>query len=169
MSVSLPVLYLYVTQDNQYLVTLYKQAIESHNRHVLNDSFPNSGFDLYIPSTQMIPYVSNMTGTLVDLQIKGEMKDNNKSYAYYLYPRSSMTKTPLMLSHSAGIIDSGYRGFIKASLRNLSQTDYEIEKGTRLVQIVHPTMEAFTVQLVNDESELSITTRGAGGFGSTGK
>jgi|TARA_B110000114_G_scaffold125919_1_gene131956 dUTP pyrophosphatase len=117
----------------------------------------------------MIPYVSNMTGTLVDLQIKGEMKDNNKSYAYYLYPRSSMTKTPLMLSHSAGIIDSGYRGFIKASLRNLSQTDYEIEKGTRLVQIVHPTMEAFTVQLVNDESELSITTRGAGGFGSTGK
>lgn len=169
MSVSLPVLYLYVTQDNQYLVTLYNQAIESHNRHVLNDSFPNSGFDLYIPSTQMIPYVSNMTGTLVDLQIKGEMKDNNKSYAYYLYPRSSMTKTPLMLSHSAGIIDSGYRGFIKASLRNLSQTDYEIEKGTRLVQIVHPTMEAFTVQLVNDESELSITTRGAGGFGSTGK
>ena len=169
MSISLPVLYLYVTQDNQYLVTLYKQAIESHNRHVLNDSFPNSGFDLYIPSTQMIPYVSNMTGTLVDLQIKGEMKDNNKSYAYYLYPRSSMTKTPLMLSHSAGIIDSGYRGFIKASLRNLSQTDYEIEKGTRLVQIVHPTMEAFTVQLVDDDSELSITTRGAGGFGSTGK
>jgi dUTP pyrophosphatase len=155
MSVSLPV--------------LYKQAIESHNHHVLNDSFPNSGFDLYIPSTQIVPYTSNMTGTLVDLQIKGEMKDNNKSYAYYLYPRSSMTKTPLMLSHSAGIIDSGYRGFIKASLRNLSQTDYEIEKGTRLVQIVHPTMQAFTVQLVNDESELSITTRGAGGFGSTGK
>lgn len=169
MSASSSVLYLYVNQENKYLVTLYEQAIKSHNEHVLNDPFPNSGFDLYIPASDTVPYKSDMNGTLVDLQIKGEMKDNNKSYAYYLYPRSSLSKTPLMLSHSAGIIDSGYRGFMKASLRNLSQNDYKIEQGTRLVQIIHPTMDAFTVQLVSDESQLSSTSRGTGGFGSTGK
>lgn len=164
-----PILYLYVKDTNTKLIDLYKTAVEKHNTHVQTDEYPNSGFDLYIPSTQSIDYKEDMNGTLVDLQVKCEMKDSANSIAYYLYPRSSLSKTPLMLSHSVGIIDCGYRGFIKASLRNLHKNSYDVEFGSRLTQIVHPTMKPFLIELVSNENDLSSTTRGQGGFGSTGK
>jgi len=166
---SLPTLYLYANTDNTELVKLYESSIDAHNNHVQNDPFPNSGFDLFIPETHILDAREDMHGTLVDLQVKCEMSKKGKPLAYYLYPRSSLSKTPLMLSHSAGIIDSGYRGFIKASLRNLGKSAYTVEHGTRLVQIVHPKMKPFLVTLVRHDTELSSTTRGTGGFGSTGK
>ena len=43
------------------------------------------------------------------------MLNNDKNIGYYLYPRSSISKTPLILANSVGIIDSGYRGNIKAA------------------------------------------------------
>jgi dUTPase len=46
--------------------------------------------------------------------------------------------------------------------------NYTVEKHNRLLQICHPKLEPFIVKLV-DESELSETERGEGGFGSTGK
>jgi dUTP pyrophosphatase len=73
------------------------------------------------------------------------------------------------MSNSVGIIDSGYRGFIKASFRNLSPNDYTIEENSRLVQICHPSLKPFVVRLLEHEEELSITARDVGGFGSTGK
>ena len=48
-----------------------------------------------------------------------------------------------------------------------SYNTYEIEKNTRLVQICLPTLEPFHINIV-DESQLSQTSRGSGGFGSTG-
>ena len=107
---------------------------------------------------------------LIDMFIKCEMIDNNKqrSVGFYVYPRSSMSKTPLMLGNHVGIIDSGYRGSIKVALRNLMQNErVKLDKLTRLVQICAPDLSAFNVIMV-DESELSNTERGDGGFGSTG-
>ena len=166
-----PCLHLYVNQDNAELIHVYKEAVKKHNLHIASDPFPNAGFDLYIPDTIDIYYDPHCHGKLVDLQVKSEMRDNDQSLAYYLYPRSSLSKTPLMLSHSVGIIDCGYRGNIKASLRNLSgsASPYVVEKHSRLVQIVHPTMRPFMIELVKRETDLSCTTRGEGGFGSTGK
>ena len=47
---------------------------------------------------------------------------------YYLYSRSSTgSKTPLRLSNSVGIIDSGYRGNIKACFDNINNSDFEPE------------------------------------------
>ena len=171
MSFGFPCLRLYVNQDNADLVQVYADAVKKHNSHVTTDPFPNAGFDLYIPERVDILYDPNCRGELVDLQVKSEMRENNQPLAYYLYPRSSLSKTPLMLSHSVGIIDCGYRGNIKASLRNLSGciSPYWVEKHSRLVQIVHPMMKPFMVELVTQESDLSSTTRGEGWFGSTGK
>ena len=106
---------------------------------------------------------------ILDMGIKCEMIDSDgKSIAYYIYPRSSISKTPLMLANSVGIIDSGYRGNIKIALRNaMPKTNYRIEKHVRLTQICLPSLESFIVKLV-DKSELSDTVRGEGGFGSTG-
>ena len=90
---------------------------------------------------------------------------NNKNTSYYLYPRSSIIKTPLRLSNSVGIIDAGYRGNIIACVDNIKNYEFKIEKGSRLFQICGPTLEPIEIRVIN---ELSNSQRGSGGFGSTG-
>jgi dUTP pyrophosphatase len=87
--------------------------------------------------------------------------------AFYLYPRSSTgSRTPIRLSNSVGIIDSQYRGEITAVLDNLSSDDYIMHKGERYFQICAPDLCPIQFELVD---ELDKTSRGTGGFGSTGK
>ena len=139
------------------LLDVYKPAIERHNNSILTDEHPNSGFDLFIPND------INCKGgavTFLNHGVKCRMKDNS---GYYLYARSSISKTPLMMANSTGIIDSGYRGDIIGAVRNFSE-DYVVEKNTRLFQICHASLRPFSVSIV---SELDQTTRGEGGFGST--
>jgi dUTP pyrophosphatase len=88
-----------------------------------------------------------------------------KGVSYLLLPRSSISKTPLRLSNSIGLIDSGYRGEITAMVDNLSDIAFEVAAGTRLFQIVNGPLSPFTFSLVD---ELDATSRGTGGFGSTG-
>jgi dUTP pyrophosphatase len=166
-------LYLYVKSENHELVELYKDHVKNHNDKIMSDEYPNSGFDLFIPHDTT--FQKEIDSVFVDLEVKCEMTyhERNKmaeTSAYYVYPRSSMSKTPLMLANHTGIIDSGYRGFLIAALRYLKSRDeqYEVEKHTRLLQICHPSLCPILVKLV-DESDLSTTKRGAGGFGSTGK
>jgi dUTP pyrophosphatase len=81
-------------------------------------------------------------------------------------PRSSISKTGLMLSNSCGTIDSGYRGSItfKFLIINNMQTQYEA--GDRIGQIIIRKLEY--VEFV-EVDELGESERGAGGFGSTGR
>jgi dUTPase len=75
-----------------------------------------------------------------------------------------------MLANHTGIIDCGYRGSLIGALRWLNinnESEYVLEKNTRLLQICHPTLCRVFVWLVFEE-ELSNTSRGSGGFGSTG-
>jgi dUTP pyrophosphatase len=169
-------LYLYVKSENNELVELYKKHVKKHNENIMTDEYPNSGFDLFIPRDTV--FEKEFESVFVDLEVKCEMtyhKQHNstETAAYYVYPRSSMSKTPLMLANHTGIIDSGYRGFLIAALRYLKSHNYAmpkhtVEKHTRLLQICHPTLCPIIVKLV-DENELSTTLRGEGGFGSTGK
>jgi len=95
---------------------------------------------------------------------------HDKTCAFNVHPRSSISKTQLMLANHTGIIDSGYRGNLIGAFRWLkhdSTTQYIVEKHTRLLQICHPSLCGIHVKLV-DESELSNTSRGSGVFGSTG-
>ena len=66
----------------------------------------------------------------------------------------------------AGVIDSGYRGEVKIVMINLSQKPFVIAKGMKIAQmLVQPVI---TMEVV-ESNELKETTRGEGGFGSTGK
>ena len=85
--------------------------------------------------------------------------------AYFLIPRSSISKTPLRMSNSIGLIDGGYRGELMMSLDNIKGDFHVLTKGTRIAQLVAHDVSPITYQLVE---ELETTTRGAGGFGSTG-
>ena len=129
----------------------------------------DSGFDLYVPEDTIIkPFYKIEQGTLVNLQIQCEMLDNDMNVGYYLYPRSSIYKTPLRLSNSVGIIDAGYRGNIMACVDNHSREEYTIKKGTRLFQICAGDLSPFQTIILNDDEKLSLTIRGNKGFGSTG-
>lgn len=81
-------------------------------------------------------------------------------------PKSGLAlKSGLTVLNTPGTIDHGYRGEIKVILINLSEEDYHIEAGQKIAQlVVAPVAYANFVEV----DELSETTRGEGGFGSTG-
>ena len=91
--------------------------------------------------------------------------ENQDGKGYFLFPRSSISKTPLRMANSIGLIDAGYRGEIMAVCDNIKDYDFSIKKGDRLFQLVSSDLSDIEFTIVN---ELSDTTRGAGGFGSTG-
>ncbi|MBN2367804.1 dUTP diphosphatase [Candidatus Woesearchaeota archaeon] len=66
----------------------------------------------------------------------------------------------------AGVIDSGYRGEIKIVMKNLGKEDFEIKKDMKIAQIlIQPVVRANLVE----KDSLEDTSRGEGGFGSTGR
>lgn len=84
----------------------------------------------------------------------------------FIFPRSSIgAKTPLRLSNSAGIIDSGYRGELGVLYDNFSNDDYTIHKGDRIAQLLVMPSYRFLPKQVDI---LETSDRGAAGFGSTG-
>ena len=124
----------------------------------------DSGLDLFF--TENININPKET-KLISLGIRCEAypdKNKDRNISYYLYPRSSISKTPLRMSNSVGIIDAGYRGPLMVSIDNISDDMYEIKQGQRLFQLCSPTLEAISFELTDVLSE---TTRGEGGFGST--
>lgn len=88
-------------------------------------------------------------------------------YEAQIRPRSGLAlKHGITVLNSPGTIDADYRGEIKVLLVNLGSELFTIEPGERIAQMIIATHEKATWQLV---SELTSTTRGAGGYGSTGK
>jgi dUTP pyrophosphatase len=163
-----PVLYLYVDPSITGLRDVYEEHVAKHNTEMAQSKYANSGFDVFSAVTTAVPPEAYKT-QMIKLGIHAEMRDSDQEpTAYYLMPRSSFSKTPLIQSNSIGLIDSGYRGQIMAPVRNLSNIPYIVESDTRLFQLCHPQAKPFMVKLVNDLSELSQTERGDGGFGSTG-
>lgn len=67
--------------------------------------------------------------------------------------------------NTPGTIDSDYRGEVKVILANLGEDDFQITKGDRIAQIVVAPVQHAKMMEVEDIDE---TSRGAGGFGSTG-
>ena len=120
----------------------------------------DAGLDLYI--LEDLSFLPGET-KLVKLGISCEPEDGK---AYFLFPRSSISKTPIRLANSIGLIDGGYRGEIMAACDNIKDYEYKIEKGQRLFQLVAANCDAISYEIAND---LSDTTRGDGGFGSTGE
>jgi len=176
-------LMLYVDSKDEECKSTYINKSLEHNKKVETNEFPDSGFDLFIPTDYCSDefYNKNRLSDVtfkMPLQIKCAMIDmkNEKFVGYYLYPRSSIIKTPFRLANSVGIIDSGYRGEITGVVdKNDPINDWKFvltrycKKMDRLFQICSPNLSAFTVEIVDNESDLGITERGQGGFGSTGR
>ena len=125
----------------------------------------DAGLDIFTPETIVVP-PRGMGKVVTGISCEAFTDDMEKGLSYYMYPRSSIVKTPFRLANSVGIIDRDYRGNLIACFDNISDEEYVIEKGTRLIQICAPNLEPIEFKLV---TELSETKRGKGGYGSTGK
>jgi len=75
------------------------------------------------------------------------------------------TKHGITLPNSPGTIDSDYRGELRVALINLGRAPFTIEHGMRVAQLVISPVAHAAVELVES---LDDTSRGSGGFGSTG-
>jgi dUTP pyrophosphatase len=86
--------------------------------------------------------------------------------AAFVHPRSGMAlKYGITVLNTPGTIDSNYRGEIGVILYNASKTNFVINVGDRIAQLVF--QEVLTVQF-EQVSSLDTSDRGTGGFGSTG-
>lgn len=148
--------------NDQELKNKYLNHIISHNKF---NEYPNAGFDLFCPED--VIYANSLFK--LDTQVVCSMyKPDGSPCSYYMYPRSSVSKTNLRLANSVGIIDSGYRGNL-IGVFDVKDNKINVEKYTRLLQICSPTLDPINVELVSSLDELGLTDRGSGGFGSTGK
>ena len=88
-------------------------------------------------------------------------------YVALVFARSGLgIKHGIAPANCVGVIDSDYRGEIMVGLQNSGDTDYTVQPGDRIAQLMITPVVQAQVTLVD---ELDDTARGAGGFGSTGK
>ena len=89
-----------------------------------------------------------------------------KNFEIQIRPRSGLAaKSQISVLNTPGTIDADYRGELKVILINLSDKVFVVEKGLRIAQMVLcPIIKATLKEVTN----LEVTDRGSGGFGSTG-
>lgn len=123
----------------------------------------SAGADLYAcmqDKVEVGPGQSVMIPTGIAMEIP-------KGYAGLVFARSSMgAKRGLAPANKVGVIDSDYRGEIRVVLHNHSGEPQSVEPGERVAQLL--IVPVFTPGFQEAE-KLSDTSRGTGGFGSTGK
>ena len=179
-----------ILNDNE-LLNMYKNRIQKHNNSVVNDLYPDSGFDLLTPNIQNNDFNSNQI-KLIPMGIKcsaftfltkgkneipqydvvqlsyekGLLFDNTSPQPFVIHPRSSIWKSGFRLANSTGIIDSGYRGTIMTALHNVTSEPVHAVYKNRYVQICMPNLEPFFIEVV-DNIKID-SNRGSGGIGSTG-
>lgn len=154
----------------------------------------NAGFDLFVSKDTTIPVGKVM---LLELGCRARLvrcypDEMEEEVHFWLAPRSSIWKSGVVMANSMGIIDRTYRGILMGAVTPIPKPDTEdyrmidgsnvkvytdcnrldriqvdIAKGQRLFQIVAPDMG--WIKEVRIVDSLSETSRGEGGFGSTGK
>jgi len=132
-----------------------KSLYEDHGHFHEGDA----GLDLYCPEEMVFQPGETKP---IKLHIACDTREN---VPYWLIPRSSISKTPLRMCNSIGLIDAGYRGELMAYCDNIQEQTYVVAKGQRLFQLVAMDGSPIEYELVEN---LTDSTRGTGGFGSTG-
>ena len=170
-----------IHSDDQTLKDKFTESVIKHN-HKMKEPCPDSGFDIFTPEDTV--FDRSYDTTMINMQVSFEMSPYNvvtgkyeDCCGFYSYPRSSISKTPLILANHVGVIDSGYRGTLRGAFRMLPTSNvndaqneralYTVEKFNRLLQVCHPSLCPLFIEIVTPE-QLSVSSRGIGGFGSTG-
>lgn len=119
----------------------------------------DAGMDLTSVSSNIVNekdhgYIEYDTGLAMEIP---------ENHVGLIFPRSSISKTGLILANAVGILDSGYRGSIKCRFKAIPNS-IVYNDGDRIAQLMILPYPTVTFEEVK---ELSETSRGEGGFGST--
>jgi dUTP pyrophosphatase len=121
----------------------------------------DAGYDLYaVESTTIEPGSRTLIATGLHVEIPA-------GYVGLVKDRSSMAMAGLHTM--AGVIDSSYRGELKILLLNTNSTEYAVQAGKKIAQLVVVPYYGVGVEVVEQLDYLSVSDRGHGGFGSTGQ
>lgn len=157
-------LHLYVPRD---YYSVYRDHIDQwlSRQNERGDEF-DAGFDLLL--LNRVAGVQNST-TVVNHFVSARMTDHQGNpCCYYMYPRSSLSRTRFRLANSVGIIDSGYTGHLKAVLDMVNNdTPMSLSANQCYFQLCAPDLGKIQYIHLHMEEEREGTSRGDGGFGST--
>ena len=125
MSIDTITLYICVDHPNERteseLSIRYRNAIDKFNHQKNGNKYMDSGFDLFVPENIYTRDLNIHEPIKLDHHVRiaaySTREDNPRPY--YLYPRSSISKTPYRLANQVGIIDSGYRGHVIAKMDDI--------------------------------------------------
>lgn len=145
---------------NEPLVIKFKRLVAHAQEELVPATSGSAGLDLVATDlyhNRDFDFIEYGTGLSVEIP---------EGYVGLLFPRSSISKTPHILANSVGVIDSDYRGEIKLRFKTKEdREDFEYGIGDKVGQLIimpYPKVKF-------EEAELSDSSRGAKGFGSTGK
>ena len=140
---------------NLKVVKIHKDAILPNYAHP-----GDAGLDIYSVEEKLLKPGER---ALIKTGIKIELPKGTEAQ---MRPRSGLAlKHGISLVNSPGTIDEGYRGEIGVIIINHGNEAFKVEKGMKICQMV--VKPVWTVN-VEEVSELDETSRGEGGFGSTG-
>lgn len=125
-----------------------------------------SGMDLraYVPVNGVV--LKPNERMLIPTRVFAEIP---QGYEVHIRSRSGLTlKKGLVVANGIGTIDASYRGEWGVIIHNISDDVQHIAHGDRIAQAVLAKVEKIKWKVVQNESELTQTKRGSGGFGSTG-
>jgi len=169
-------LVLYIVPDDPATKEMYMKQAEAYMAKPRGER--DAGFDLFSVAASvpgMAPTAaggSSSEGAAVKIgqTCRAAVYDPmlGRFRAYWMLPRSSISKTPLRLANSVGLIDAGYRGPLLAMVYSTGR-DVAVAFGDRYFQIAGPELQPFERIEIVDEIPGGATIRGAGGFGSTGR
>jgi dUTP pyrophosphatase len=164
---------IFVDDNDLNLKTAYVNAANLHNNKIANNpGMIDAGFDILTPDNQLLSFKKCANKVDFNIICASTMILQNGIYntGFYMYPRSSISKTPLRLANNVGIIDAGYRGHLMGMFDLVTMQDETISKFDRYLQICAPCLVPIFVEIVNAKEDLGEQTeRGEGGFGSTGR
>ena len=142
--------------------------------------------EVRVERSELVPVRANPTDAGLDLRSKQDvvLARGNRvlvgtgvqvrippGYVGFLLPRSSLSKKHVVMLNSVGVIDSDYRGEIMACLSYTGSEDWvKLDRNERIVQlVVVPIALPEVLVRYQDDEQWNDTSRGTGGFGSTGK
>jgi dUTP pyrophosphatase len=162
---------LFIDNDDDVFKNTYLNAVDKHNNKIMNwPDMIDAGFDILSPmSYSLTKNLANKVDYQIICACKMVTQDKSYNTGFYMYPRSSISKSPFRLANNVGIIDAGYRGHLIGMFDMPGGTLEKIEKYDRHLQICAPGLVPVYVELVSNINELGAeTARGEGSFGSTG-
>ena len=121
-----------------------------------------AGYDLYAATDEPMNILAHTT-QLVKTGLAFELPDG---YFGAIFARSGLaSKKGLRPANCVGVVDSDYRGEVMVALHNDTDSDVAIDANERIAQLV---LMPYINMTFEEVEELDATTRGEGGFGSTG-